>query len=145
MRYIQQNKPKIIEGKVRAEELRTYLESFNLPLAVWLSEDASGIVPKVDYDGTTNLIVGKVLPIDEGTGFPIERSYKARSAEEIENHVNDESINKSTLMYIIVAQPLKPNVPPFILSIFGTNNKFTTDHVLKRWQFIQKELARYVV
>lgn len=46
-------------------------------------------------------------------------------------------------MYIIMAQPLKRNIPPFVLSIFGTDNKFKSNHVLSRWDFVKTELSRY--
>lgn len=132
-----------MEGQIRAEELRDYLVKFNLPKAVWLSEDASGIVPKIEYDSLTSQLIGLVLPVDNISGIPISRTYMARSAEEIERHVNHTSIKKATLVYIVVAQPLKENVPPFVLSIYGTDNKFTSQQVLNRWKYVEAELARY--
>lgn len=42
-----------------------------------------------------------------------------------------------------MAQPLKENIPPFILQIFGTDNKFTGKNVTKRWKYIRKELEKY--
>lgn len=131
-----------MEGRIRAEELHAYLMKFGLPLSVWLSEDGSGVVPKVEYDTFNSQLVGQVLPIDAKIGIPIEHSYIVRSAREIEKHLRNESIIKATLVYIVVAQPLKRNVPPFVLCIFGTDNKFTSDQVLKRWQTVEAELAR---
>lgn len=112
-------------------------------MSVWLSEDGSGIVPKVEYDALNSQLVGQVLPTNENTGMPIKLSFVVRSAEEIEKRLKNESVNKATLVYIVVAQPLKRNVPPFVLSIFGTDNQFTSDQVLKRWHFMEAELARY--
>lgn len=143
VRYIQKDKSRIVEGQIRAEELHAYLTKFNLPLSVWLSEDGSGIVPKAEYDTLNSQLVGQVLPFDEESGIPIKHSYMARTAEEIEKYLKIQPANKATLVYIIVAQPLKRNVPPFVLSIFGTDNKFTSDQVSKRWQYTKGELARY--
>lgn len=139
VRYIQVAKPRIIEGQIRAEELHAYLTKFNLPLSVWLSEDGSGIVPKIEYDSANSQLVGHVLPFDENTGIPIKHSY---IQEEIRANMTNTSVNTATLVYIIVAQPLKRNVPSFVLSIFGTDNKFTSDQVLNRWQFVERELNR---
>lgn len=41
-----------------------------------------------------------------------------------------------------MAQPLKENIPPFCLSIFGTDNKFLASDVLKRWSYIKEELEK---
>lgn len=122
------------------------MTKFNLPKVVWLSEDATGILPKIDYDSATNKLIGQVLPIDKYTGIPISNTYMcmARSAEEIEKHVLNVSAPKSNLAYIIVAQALDEKAPPFVLSILGTNNKFNTIHILNRWKFIEAELARYL-
>lgn len=133
-----------MEGEIRAKELHEYLVKRKLPMSVWLSEDGSGIVPKIDYNSANSQLVGQVLPIDEISGIPIKNTFMARSAEEIERHMTNDSVKKATLVYIIVAQPLKLNVPPFVLSIFGTDNKFKSDQVLARWQYTEAELARYV-
>lgn len=111
---------------------------------VWLSEDATGILPKIEYDTATSQLIGQVLPIDKKTGVPISKTYLARSHGEIEMHVTNASCAKSTMAYIIVAQPLDEKAPPFILSINGTDNKFKTDQVLNRWKFTQAELERYL-
>lgn len=39
-----------------------------------------------------------------------------------------------------MVQPLKQNIPPFCLSIFGTDNKFTANEVTLRWQYIKEKL-----
>lgn len=52
--------------------------------------------------------------------------------------------NKSTLVYIIMAVPLKEGVAPFILQLFGTDNKFKTIDVIKRWNHTIELLKRYL-
>ncbi|GAB0086861.1 hypothetical protein DMENIID0001_010600 [Sergentomyia squamirostris] len=49
---------KIVEGKIYADELKNYLEERNLPKVVWISEDATRIVRKVQYDHEDDQIVG---------------------------------------------------------------------------------------
>ena len=44
--------------------------------------------------------------------------------------------------YVYMAQPLDHNIPAFCLACFGTNNKFTAEHVLLRWQYVVKECER---
>lgn len=137
MGYINENKSRIIEGKLRCFELNKYLEDLKLTKNVWLSEDATSIVSKIEFDPKTNQMVGIVLPFDIDTGMPRPFTHLARNANEIcENMLQ----NKSSYVYLVMAQPAVQNVPPFILQIFGTDNKFKTQVVLNRWKHIKEEL-----
>lgn len=51
----------------------------------------------------------------------------------------------TSLVYIVMAQPLQTGIPPFVLQIFGTNNKFNSQHILNRWKFTVAELKRYTL
>lgn len=62
-RYIQTTNCRINEGVLRANELYTYLTERNLPLVVCLSEDATKIVDRTQYDSATNQIIDFVPPI----------------------------------------------------------------------------------
>lgn len=119
------------------------MTKLKLPLSVWLSEDGSGIIPKIEYDTNHDQLIGQVLPIDELTGMPIPHSFITPEAEDIAKYVTNPQLKMATIVYIIMAQPLKENIPPFLLCVFGTDNKFTSDHVLKRWQHVETELAKY--
>lgn len=141
MKHIHSEKDRIIEGELRCEQLSKHLELTKSPRAVFLSEDGSGIIKKVVYDSHTNQMIGLVLPFDEANGMPRTLSFIAKSEEDIRNYMK---LPQSSLVYIIVAQPLKRNSPPFILSICGTDNKFQTDNILKRWKHIVKELKKLV-
>lgn len=105
--------------------MSNYLKRLNLPAAVWISGDGSGIMPKIEYDSATNQLVGFVLPFGDN-GQPIPFTYLARSANEIESQMKDETLSKASLVYLVMARPLKEDIPPFVLSVFGTDNKFTT-------------------
>lgn len=140
-KYIKENKTLLLEGELRCKELKKYLENQNLPNRVWISEDASNLVAKIEFDQNTNQMVGIVLPVDSTTGMPITFSYLARNANEIEKNMKK---SMSTLVYVVVAQPLAKNVPPFILQVFGTDNKFKAKNVLHRWQHTKNELKKYL-
>lgn len=58
MRCINESKSRIVEGKLRCEELRDYLTERKASTDVWLSEDASGIISKIQYDPTSNQLIG---------------------------------------------------------------------------------------
>lgn len=137
-RYLHEHGPHIVEGQLRCQELNEYLQERNLPLYVWLSEDATRITGRVQYDSAYNQLVGFNLPLNDD-GMPVSFSYMARSAKEIEQHYKQ---NKGTsqLIYVIMAQPLQDRAPPFCLCLYGTDNKFSCQNVLARWNIIKKSL-----
>lgn len=139
MSYISNTKSKVIEGKLRVKELFNYLEQLKIPKKVWICEDATGIIAKVEYDPSSNQLVGIVLPLNVGTGMPVSFSYLARTAEEIQKHAKE---SLSTLVYMVLALPLMPNIPPFVLQVYGTNNRFTADNVRKRLDYTVRELQK---
>lgn len=140
-RFMDVKGSKIVEGVLRVDELKTYLEERNVPLIVWIAEDATRNVGKVCYDSATNELVGFVPPLDEH-GMPVLHLFSARNALEIENHFINTKNTIGTLAYIITAQALSELVPPFILTLFSTDNKFTSLNVRNRWEFIHHELGK---
>lgn len=124
---------------MRCKQLATYLNEIKCPKYVFLSEDATGIVQKVSYDVYSNQLVGLVLPINASNGMPKMFSFEAKSAEDIEKYLK---LPQSSYVYIIAAQPLKMGASPFILQIFGTNNKLKTPDVLNRWAHTKVELNK---
>lgn len=139
-RYINASGCFMNEGILRTEELRLYLSERLLQPVVVLSEDATRITGRVQYDKRSNQLIGFVLPLNNATGLPIPFKYPARNAEEIFSHFS--GINEvATFMNVIMAQPLA-NVPPFCLTIFGSNNKYTAMDVVQRWNYIVDELTK---
>lgn len=120
-------------------QLKTFLVERNLPLCVWVSEDGTRITGKIEFDSSSNKLIGFVLPLVDGCPKP--DTFMATSAQKIMNHF--ETSIKSDYAYVIMAQPLLPSAPSFCLSIFGTDNRFTYEDVMKIWNKIQK-LASYV-
>ena len=112
----------IREGQCRAKELKEFLISRNLPLVVWLSEDATRLTGRVQYDKETNQLIGFVLPFDSN-GMPIANTCSATSVNKMEESFNNGTIAK--LIYVVIAQSLVERGPPFSLCLFGTDNKFT--------------------
>lgn len=122
--------------------MKDYLTKIKAPQKVFLSEDGSGIIQKVVYDVKTNQLIGLVLPIDDNSGFPKPFTFMATSEETIKNLM---TMPTSSLIYIIVAQPLIENSTPFIVQMFGTNSKFNKYDVLNRWTSTISELKRYII
>lgn len=129
------------EGVLRCLELRNYLEMNNLQFIVSLSEDATRHINRVQYDSATNQLIGFCLPINN-CGMPTSGVFLARSASEIEQHFLLNSDNISSFVNVVMAQPLAVGYPPFCLLLFGSNNKYNTMDVVKRWTHIKHELNK---
>lgn len=130
----------MIEGVPRFNELLVYLNERKLPLMVSLSEDATRVVGKIQYDSKTNQLVGFTLPLNESTGMPISFRFKARNIHEILDHFSADNA-VSLLVNVVMAQPLG-NAPPFCLVIFGSDNKYSAMDVSNRWKQMTRELGK---
>lgn len=117
-----------------------YLEERNAGDDIWLCEDGSGLISKIEYDLKSDQLIGIVLPLDENNGCPKRFEFTARDQEEITKFMTH---SKSSIVYIVVAVPLKEGVPPFIFQMFGTDNKFKATDVVKRWNHTIQSLERY--
>jgi len=65
--------------------------------------------------------------------------FPALSAAVIASHF--ENGTPASSAYVLMAQPIRDGAPPFCLSLFGTDNRFTSQNVFKRWQYIDEGLA----
>lgn len=139
-RYIKSANCHITEGILRTEELLIYLKERNLPLTVAISEDATRIIGRVQYDAASNQLVGFTLPLSRSNGMPIPYSFPARSAQEMYNHFTGD-ISVSNLLNVVMAQPIA-NAKPFCLIAFGSDNVYSSGDVSKRWKFITIELEK---
>ena len=134
---------RIDEGSFRFDELQTHIERYKTPRCVSISEDATRITGRVEYDNATDRCVGFVLPLDSNR-LPIVDSFVANSFSALEDMFCKNPIAKYA--YIYMAQPLCHNVPPiYMLSILilGTNNKFSAEDLLPRWRCIVEEFSRH--
>lgn len=139
-RYIHRSDHAIVEGVLRTDELLVYLKARKQPMCVAISEDATRVDNRLQYDSRTNQILGFVLPINQQNGMPIPMCYKARSMNEILQHFADET-PVAHFINVVMAQPLG-NAPPFCLLLFGSDSRYTAVDVSKRWDFITNELNK---
>lgn len=138
-KYIQKSNCRIIEGILRSNELLQYLVERNLPLVVSLSEDATKITNRIQYDPVLNQMVGFVLQTSKENGMPIPFSYRARNVNEIvKPFANDTPVASN--VNVVMAQPLDKTAPAFCLLLFSSDNKYNSKDVENRWNFIVEEL-----
>lgn len=63
--FVQRTNYTLVEGVLHCDELKLYLEERDLGFIVSLSEDATRIQNRIQYDSKNNQLVGFVLPIDK--------------------------------------------------------------------------------
>ena len=71
------------EGEFIFDKLLAHLEGYNTEKIVSMSEDATRVISRVEYDSSNNKIGGFVLPLDCNS-LPIKTSFYATSFAEIE-------------------------------------------------------------
>lgn len=127
------------EGEFAFDQLSVHLKAYNAPRIVSISEDATRVITRIEYDPNSNKLVGFVLPLDTEY-LPIGGSFLATSFDKIEQMFL--STSKASSAYIYVAQPLSPSAPPFCLCLIGTDNRFDANSVTHRWKYMIKECKK---
>jgi hypothetical protein len=124
----------LMEGEFRFDALERKF-SLNDTSIAFCSEDCTGVIPRVTYNAASNTFVGFSLPLSNG--IPVSKSYQTESLAELEDWFC--SMDKSTLLNVHMMQPItdiKKSFAPFILSAYGTNSKYTSLDIIRRWIWI---------
>ena len=129
----------IQEGSFRFESLAKHLECYHTPKVIFIREDATCVISRIDYDNETDCLVGFVMPCDDN-GVLLTVFFKADCYESMQAIFRNGEFAKYAFVYM--AQPLARGVPAFCLACLGTNNRFTSEHVFKRWQYIYTECKK---
>lgn len=139
---------------MRCQELSINLEKLQTEKIVRLSEDATAITPKNNYDAITNTLTGLIPPIDAKTGCPIlftfprttwsgKYCFRVKNLRPKNDHFNVFLVPRSENNYffyqIIVVSPLF-HCPSNIFQIWGGRGH--EDHELIRFwaKFIKNGL-----
>lgn len=146
-RYILSHRNDAEGGVLRARELLNYLNDHNLPKLVHLSEDATKITGKIQYNSNTNKVIGFVHPLSRQTGMPINEGYEAVSAKAMESCFYDLETGfqrrQASYINVVMAKPLANEIPAFCLLVFGTDGSYEKEYVDRRWTFMVSELEQH--
>ena len=131
----------ISEGYFQFDGLENYLTQHGMSShkVVSISEDATRIIARIDYDSESDRLVGFVLPCND-QGLPLADSFLATTIESIEEMF--ENNKRSKYAYVYMAQCLSNNIPPYFLACLGTDNCFSATNVLNRWNYIYTECVK---
>lgn len=104
-----------------------------------MSENATKITRRIQYDSKTKRLVGLVAPLNEN-GLPDASHFIISCSNQIKEFMKN--YETDSYVYAVLVKPIKENSPSFVLCLFGTNNKFDYKTVLKRWQYIISQLRK---
>ena len=90
------------------------------------------------YDTASDTFVGFALPLDS-RGLPIINTCSTKSFNVFEEWCS--SLPRSKLLTAHLIQPLSysSNAAPYLLSVYGTDNKYKSIEVLSRWHYIHQQ------
>ena len=112
---------RIDEGSFRFDELQAHIERYKTPRCVSISEDATRITGRVEYDHAIDRCIGCVLPLDDN-GLPIVDSFVAKSFSAMEDIFAKNLIAKYACIYMAhKPEPIMLSVLPIIPSRISHN------------------------
>ena len=125
------------EGEFRFDVVKKHLNLIGSNFA-FCAEDSRAVVPQVSFDMTSNSFVGFSLPLAEG--IPVSQYFQTDSALQLERWFSQ--VDKSSLLNLHVIQPVtrtEQKSSPIILSAYGTNSKYRSFDIIRRWLWIFNE------
>ncbi|CAF4038593.1 unnamed protein product [Adineta steineri] len=136
---IKQSNFKLNESEFRFNFLQEHFISKNIKYS-FVSEDSTAVVKKIVYDTATNSFVGFCTPLNNG--IPIPHYFRTESFDQLKEWFD--SIQKAGFLNLHMIQPISESIAnssPFILSAYGTDNKFTLYDIVRKWVYIFNECS----
>ena len=127
-----------MEGVFQFKGLEEHLNLYKAK-KISISEDATRLIGRVDYDKETDKLVGFVLPSND-EGVPLSNSFIAVSFDFVKEAFSTAEIGKYVLVYM--AQPLQENVPAYCLMCTATDNRYNAELITKCWKYIYNECLK---
>jgi hypothetical protein len=128
---IRNQEMRMTESEFRFQLIKEHLKS-NKSNHVFIAEDATSSICRIDYDVTSNSFIGFSSPLVDGVPQP--NYFQTENFDQLELWFNE--IDKAKFINLYMLKSLVLSDPPFILSAYGSNNKTKAIEILKRWLFI---------
>lgn len=139
-RHINEKTIHIKEGIINAEGLKAYLIKYGFPLAVVLCEDGTRITSSTDYDYNADSITGLGAPMDSN-GLPVRNLFKANTPYKMASDLKSYPVGNYA--YVQMAIPLSKEAAPYVIYHACSNNKFSYNDVLNRWNYTESLLKSH--
>ena len=131
---------RVTEADIRYDLMVDHL-SLQQTNFVFISEDCTAVIPRIVYDVHSNAFIGFTPTLVDG--LPRTNTFSTESFHELEQWFSTR--HRSHLLSIHILQPINSFATdgvPFILSAYGTDNRFTTLDILMRWITIINQCDR---
>ncbi|CAF1101081.1 unnamed protein product [Didymodactylos carnosus] len=135
--YVSNADLKLIEGDFRFNSLQQHLNSINTKYGFG-SEDCTGVIRKIKYNKGTNTFIGFCTPLTNG--IPTVKHFQTEPLEQLKTWFS--RIEKAPLLNIYMFQPVVQSMDqssPFLISVYGVNNQYTSIDIIQRWSYIYEE------
>ncbi|CAF4442657.1 unnamed protein product [Rotaria sp. Silwood2] len=130
-----------LEGEFRYNDMIKYMSTIDSKFAFY-AEDCTTVQRKVVYDTRSNSFVDFTPPLDE-YGMPPMSHFQTNSIEDLKRWFEQEDISNLLNLYMI--QPIHSNnqkISPYALAAYGTNGKYTSFDIIRRWFTIFEESSK---
>ncbi|CAF3191676.1 unnamed protein product [Rotaria socialis] len=128
---IRNQEMRMIESEFRFQLIKEHLKP-NKCNYVFIAEDATSSICRIDYDATSNSFIGFSSPLIDGVAQ--SNFFQTENFEQLELWLSE--IDKAKFINLYMLKSLVLSDPPFILTAYGSNNKAKAIEILKRWLFI---------
>ncbi|CAF4004750.1 unnamed protein product [Rotaria sordida] len=131
------------EGEFRFDSLKKYLDLIDSN-HVFVCEDSTSVVSSVSYDSKTNSFIGFSPKLVNG--LPLINQFQTNNFNELQQWFQD--FEKSKLVNANLVEPLinknssSIHSTPYIISAYGTNNKYLGIDILRKWVYIYNECKK---
>ncbi|CAF4986618.1 unnamed protein product, partial [Rotaria sp. Silwood1] len=123
----------LTEAEFKFDSLQKFQSGFG-----FCSEGTTGVIPKVEYDSSTNSFIGFTTPIVDG--IPLTKHYQADTFDDFKIiYSTDETaplLNVHMFQSISTEDDPTNFSKPVLLSAYGVDNKFRAMDILRRWMYI---------
>ena len=123
----------LTEAEFKLDSLKQFHSGFG-----FCSEDTTDVIPKIEYDSSTNSFIGLTTRIIDG--IPSKQFYKADKFDDLRSIYDSSEMAPLLNVHMfqsISTEDTATKIPkPYLLSAYGINNKFTTLDILRRWIYI---------
>lgn len=130
----------IPEGILRARAFSEYLDRANSSKLVWLSEDATAVTSKLEYDSNFKRMIGNTYNDCPASGLPI-LSPSVRSAKDVKHHAHAGKL--ATDLNVVMAISVSADASPFCILAYGMGKSYKAESFVARVQHISHELAKH--
>ncbi|CAF4539581.1 unnamed protein product [Rotaria socialis] len=124
---------RLAEAEFKFEPLQQAHSNF-----CFCSEDTTGVIRKIEYDSSTNSFIGFSTPITDG--IPSVRHFQANAFEDLKMLYDKNEMARLLNVHMFQRIPTEDNPKifpkPCLLSAYGTDNRFTSIDILRRWIYI---------